>query len=358
MDYASLVLAEPSLAVPQTLAPILVAGSSAKARDRGAALVEAAGVRLAGVVPIADAVERIDLQVRASAIWVELDDDGGDPLDRLLDRIDRDAANGLYAAIVCAAPGLLDPVAARLSRASAIWVELDDDGGDPLDRLRDRIDRDAAPGLLDPVAARLSRGAVELLIAENDCGDEPARVAALALALAAPARGTRLSDVATDTSAARLRQLTDEVGRIAATLARLSSGPSTPAPIALPTPRPTAPDPAPDIAPETIRAVIRARRLRARFFANELFADPAWDMLLDLTQAEISQVRVPVSSLCIAAAVPATTALRWIKTLTDSGLLLRRADPHDGRRVFVEMAPNTSLAMRNYFGEVGRVAGA
>jgi hypothetical protein len=30
MDYASLVLAEPSLAVPQTLAPILVAGSSAK----------------------------------------------------------------------------------------------------------------------------------------------------------------------------------------------------------------------------------------------------------------------------------------------------------------------------------------
>ena len=73
---------------------------------------------------------------------------------------------------------------------------------------------------------------------------------------------------------------------------------------------------------------------------------------------EIAQVRVPVSSLCIAAAVPATTALRWIKTLTDSGLLLRRADPHDGRRVFVEMAPNTSQAMRNYFGEVGRVAGA
>ncbi len=318
MDYASLVLAEPSLAEPQTLAPILVAGSSAKARDRGAALVEAAGVRLAGVVPIADAVERIDLQVRASAIWVELDDDGGDPLDRLLDRIDRDAANGLYAAIVC-----------------------------------------AGPGLLDPVVARLTRGAVELLITENDGGDEPTRVAALALALAAPAHGTRLSDVATDTSAARLRQLTDEVGRIAATLARLSGGPSTPAAVAVPTPpRPIVPDPAPNIAPETIRAVIRARRLRARFFADELFADPAWDMLLDLTQAEIAQVRVPVSSLCIAAAVPATTALRWIKTLTDSGLLLRRADPHDGRRVFVEMAPNTSQAMRNYFGEVGRVAGA
>ena len=66
---------------------------------------------------------------------------------------------------------------------------------------------------------------------------------------------------------------------------------------------------------------------------------------------------MPVSSLCIAAAVPATTALRWIKTLTDNGLLVRRTDPHDGRRVFVEMAPTTSIAMKRYFAEVGRVAG-
>ena len=67
------------------------------------------------------------------------------------------------------------------------------------------------------------------------------------------------------------------------------------------------------------------------------------------------QLRVPVRSV-LAAAVPATTALRWIKTMTDSGLFMRRADPHDGRRVFVEMAPDTSLAMRRYFTEIGRPA--
>jgi DNA-binding MarR family transcriptional regulator len=50
-------------------------------------------------------------------------------------------------------------------------------------------------------------------------------------------------------------------------------------------------------------------------------------------------VRVPVSSLCIAADVPPTTALRWLKTLVQQGLFVRRADPHDGRRVFVELAP-------------------
>lgn len=113
---------------------------------------------------------------------------------------------------------------------------------------------------------------------------------------------------------------------------------------------------APQVSGEVVRQVIRARRLRSRFFDEELFADPAWDMLLDLLQAEIAQLRVPVSSLCIAAAVPATTALRWLKTMTDKGIFVRRADPHDGRRVFVELAPDASAAMRRYFAEVGPVA--
>ncbi|QNP42938.1 winged helix-turn-helix transcriptional regulator [Sphingomonas daechungensis] len=141
------------------------------------------------------------------------------------------------------------------------------------------------------------------------------------------------------------------MGRIASTLARLSSGPDA-------TPR-TIPElrtgDAPQIPAEAVRQVIRARRLRNRFFKEDLFADPAWDMLLDLLQAEIAQLRVPVSSLCIAAAVPATTALRWLKTMTDQGIFRRRADPHDGRRVFVELSPEASLAMRQYFAEVGPV---
>jgi DNA-binding MarR family transcriptional regulator len=94
--------------------------------------------------------------------------------------------------------------------------------------------------------------------------------------------------------------------------------------------------------------------LRSRYFSEELFADPAWDMLLDLLQAEVAHLRVPVSSLCIAAAVPATTALRWLKTMVSQGLFIRRADPHDGRRVFVELAPEASSALRHYFAEVGK----
>lgn len=80
-------------------------------------------------------------------------------------------------------------------------------------------------------------------------------------------------------------------------------------------------------------------------------------MLLDLLQAEIAQLRVSISSLCLAAAVPATTALRWIKTMTEQGLFVRRADPYDRRRVYVELAPLASDAMRRYFAKVGRPIG-
>jgi DNA-binding MarR family transcriptional regulator len=42
--------------------------------------------------------------------------------------------------------------------------------------------------------------------------------------------------------------------------------------------------------------------------------------------------------------------------MTEQGLFVRRADPHDGRRVFVELAPSASDAMRRYFAEVGKPA--
>src|SRR3546814_10077844 len=46
-----------------------------------------------------------------------------------------------------------------------------------------------------------------------------------------------------------------------------------------------------------VRGLIRARRTRDQFFRNELFADPAWDMLLDLMAARLEHKRVSVSSL-------------------------------------------------------------
>jgi DNA-binding MarR family transcriptional regulator len=289
-------------------APILIAGSSEAARARAVRTITAAGIRIADAVSVADARERIDRQVSTSAVWLELEEDAGGPLDELLTLVNRDVSNGRYAAVVSASSALIDPIMAGLVLHSSVEFIVD--------------------------------------------ADDAERAAALAVAMSSHGRPLRLSDVAADRNAERLRQLSDEVSRIAATLSRLSTGPS-----AASRPIEAAPDAdLPPLSAETVRAVIRARRLRSRYFPEDLFADPAWDMLLDLLQAEIAQQRTPVSSLCIAAAVPATTALRWLKALVQQGLFVRRADQHDGRRVFVELAPEASNALRRYFAEVGKVA--
>lgn len=153
-----------------------------------------------------------------------------------------------------------------------------------------------------------------------------------------------------DQKAEHLLRLSNEVGRIAGTLARLSADPSglTPAP---------ATADLPEIAADDILAVIRARRMRSHYFDEELFADPAWDMMLELLHAELTFRRVAISHLCSAAGVPATTALRWLTGLIKRGLFIRRDDPRDGRRTFVELSSETSAALRRYFGRIASVQG-
>lgn len=101
-----------------------------------------------------------------------------------------------------------------------------------------------------------------------------------------------------------------------------------------------------------VRQIIRHRRKRERQFPSYLLADPGWDMLLDLYAAHYEGQKVPVSSLCIAAAVPATTALRWIKTLEEEGHLVRSQDPHDGRRIFLVISDAARAKMDEYFDDI------
>lgn len=112
--------------------------------------------------------------------------------------------------------------------------------------------------------------------------------------------------------------------------------------------------PLPD--PRLIRRIARQRQLRARFFQGDLFADPAWDMLLDLTAARAEHARVSVTSLCIASGVPPTTALRWIAQMTDAGLFRRVEDDTDRRRAFIALTDRAADAMARYFAEIGASA--
>lgn len=115
---------------------------------------------------------------------------------------------------------------------------------------------------------------------------------------------------------------------------------------------PSVPVIAPQATPDRIRQVIKARRARERVLGPDLFADPAWDMLLEAYTADLMQTKMSVTDLCHGAAVPATTALRWLQKLEQNGWLTRKKDPLDARRTWIELTPRGSARMSQYFGTV------
>ena len=290
---------------------VLLFADSADGIERGTRSILETGGRIGGARAIDDAIEWLDTQPTIDAVLVDVRHDHGDALDRLIDRLDLAARQGRHGSVVAVTPALLDIAAARASHRDVILL------------------CDAA---------------------------EADRAAALAVALAG-SRGSRPWLGERDAEPMRLKQLSEEVGRIARTLAALS-GLEGQERASLPTlPAPSLPQENPGgLTAASLRSEIRARRLREQYFDAALFADPAWDMMLDLMAAKLERRQVAVSSLCIAAAVPATTALRWIKTLTDEGLFLRTADPRDGRRVFIELSAAAADGLTAYFQALARTA--
>jgi hypothetical protein len=213
---------------------------------------------------------------------------------------------------------------------------------------------------LDTVFGCLDQSNADVLI-EPTRGE---RVIALARSLAkAPRMGVR---ELSETDRITLLRLTEQVGQIAAQLDRLSAGEQPPFRVQSPgndgyddprgekrllrTPRPPLPD------PRLVRMIIRQRQLRSQIVDPELFADPAWDILLDLTAARAEHTRVSVTSLCIASGVPPTTALLWIGQMVEAGLLERVEDETDRRRAFIQLSDKAADAMARYFAELGKDA--
>jgi DNA-binding MarR family transcriptional regulator len=83
----------------------------------------------------------------------------------------------------------------------------------------------------------------------------------------------------------------------------------------------------------------RANEARRQAFTQgeRLFADPAWEILLELYIRWSAGSPTSVSRACAAAKVPHSTSLRWLKILLDEGLIDRIDDPDDRRRSFVEL---------------------
>ena len=283
---------------------VLVLADSEAGLERARRSAEAAGCRVSAAFGLEGAVERLERQVAAAAVVADFERDHGPALDGLIERLDAGARSGRHRSVVSAPAELIDAISARASHRDVIHL--------------------CAPTELDRL---------------------------MAIGLACARQPARLHDIGKGQGPARLQQLSEEVGRIATILANLSEDEL------LREPQVVAEEGAEgELSAAAVRTIIRGRRLREQYFLSELFADPAWDMLLDLMAARLEKRRVAVSSLCIAAAVPPTTALRWIKTLTDHGLFVRTADPQDGRRVFIELSDKAAAQLAAYLRAVQRVS--
>jgi DNA-binding MarR family transcriptional regulator len=62
---------------------------------------------------------------------------------------------------------------------------------------------------------------------------------------------------------------------------------------------------------------------------------------LDLFVRQHSGLNTGVSSACHASFSPVTTALRHITILTERNIIVRRFDPRDQRRVYLELTEET-----------------
>jgi len=80
------------------------------------------------------------------------------------------------------------------------------------------------------------------------------------------------------------------------------------------------------------RAIYKARRMRMAILPEDV-GGPGWDILIDLFLNGASIIK----QACIAADIPATTALRYIAYLEQQFLIARKPDPNDSRKVWINL---------------------
>jgi hypothetical protein len=98
------------------------------------------------------------------------------------------------------------------------------------------------------------------------------------------------------------------------------------------------------------------RRRRSRHFPPQLFAEPAWDILLDLFVNGVRNRAISITSACIAGGIPATTGLRWLGLLEKEGLLVRETSGDDARVTWVRLSDQGMNAMRGYIADAPGLA--
>lgn len=102
--------------------------------------------------------------------------------------------------------------------------------------------------------------------------------------------------------------------------------------------------------------LIRERQLRSATFPDiaGITGEPAWEVLLFVFIAEQDGVDVSIGELANWTRCPGTTMLRYLKHLEEVGLIARRHDHLDLRRVHIELTATSRALMGGYLARLGQ----
>jgi DNA-binding MarR family transcriptional regulator len=89
------------------------------------------------------------------------------------------------------------------------------------------------------------------------------------------------------------------------------------------------------------------RRARDEVLGDNLFSDPAWDILLELYAAKLGGRSMSAPELASATQTPFSTTARWIAALKDRGLVESIVDPVDAARLCVSLSAEGSSQMEH-----------
>ena len=110
-----------------------------------------------------------------------------------------------------------------------------------------------------------------------------------------------------------------------------------------------------ETAVETARRAFEERRARANFVGIEdMYGEPAWDILLDLFIRQADEEKVTVEIASVHADMPATTTIRWLNVLELNGLIMSQVDPADAKRQLIHLTPEGYEGMVRYLETIAK----
>lgn len=98
-----------------------------------------------------------------------------------------------------------------------------------------------------------------------------------------------------------------------------------------------------------VQVAKRDRASRLAHLPSELFAEPAWDIMLELYAFHLVGREVPQSDLLIRINVPPSTSIRWSKMLEAEGLVTRKAHDGSGDVTAITLTRKGIHALDRYF---------